>query len=142
MKTAEFNSIKPALGGISRRDFLKFCSTWPSGWGSRLVQGAKIAEAITDPKRPPVIWLSRMHRQRRITPPLHPSHPRASSSRSRFPRLLRDPKRCGGASGGSGQEQVYSRQRRELHTGGRRGNYPPGTTGSIARLPERRPCKF
>jgi hydrogenase small subunit len=58
MKTEEFDSIRQGLGGISRRDFLKFCSIMAVGMGLPIGAGAQIAEAITDPKRPPVIWLS------------------------------------------------------------------------------------
>jgi hydrogenase small subunit len=58
MKTQDFVAIKQELGGISRRDFLKFCSVMAVGMGLPMSAGAKIAEAITNPKRPPVIWLS------------------------------------------------------------------------------------
>lgn len=58
MKTEDFYSIKQELGGISRRDFLKFCSVMAVGMGLPVGAGVKIAEAIANPKRPPVIWLS------------------------------------------------------------------------------------
>jgi hydrogenase small subunit len=58
MKTEDFNAIKQGLGTVSRRDFLKFCSIMAVGMGLPLSAGAKIAEAIVNPKRPPVIWLS------------------------------------------------------------------------------------
>jgi hydrogenase small subunit len=44
--------------GFSRRDFLKFCSTMAVGMGLPVGMGAKIAEAVTTQKRPPVLWLS------------------------------------------------------------------------------------
>ncbi|MCL0042324.1 hydrogenase small subunit [Thermodesulfovibrionales bacterium] len=44
--------------GVSRRDFLKFCAVMAASMGLPLGAGSKIAEAITDPNRPPVIWLS------------------------------------------------------------------------------------
>lgn len=44
--------------GFSRRDFLKFCSTVAVGMGLPIGMGAKIAEAVTTQKRPPVLWLS------------------------------------------------------------------------------------
>ena len=44
--------------GFSRRDFLKFCSTMAVGMGLPIGMGAKIAEAVTTQKRPPVLWLS------------------------------------------------------------------------------------
>ena len=57
-KSDVFNSVSQKLGGVSRRDFLKFCSVMAVGMGLPLSAGAKIAEAITRVKRPPVIWLS------------------------------------------------------------------------------------
>lgn len=58
MKNEEFDDIQQQLGGVTRRDFLKFCSIMAVGMGLPLSAGAKIAEAIVNPKRPPVIWLS------------------------------------------------------------------------------------
>jgi hydrogenase small subunit len=46
------------LKGVSRRDFMKFCGIMAVSMGLPLGAGARIAEAITNPKRrPPVIWL-------------------------------------------------------------------------------------
>jgi len=44
--------------GVSRRDFLKYCTLVSAtmGLGSSFVP--KIAEALTSPQRPPVVWLS------------------------------------------------------------------------------------
>ncbi len=58
MKSEEFDVVRQSLGGISRRDFLKFCSIMAVGMGLPLSAGMKIAEAIVSPRRPPVIWLS------------------------------------------------------------------------------------
>ena len=58
MKMEEFAGIEQHLGGISRRDFIKFCSVMAVGMGLPLGAGLKIAEAIASPKRPSVIWLS------------------------------------------------------------------------------------
>jgi len=58
MKTQDFEPIQKQLGGISRRDFLKFCSVMAVGLGLPLSAGARIAQAIVNPKRTPVIWLS------------------------------------------------------------------------------------
>lgn len=44
--------------GVSRRDFLKFCTGIAVIAGLPIGMGAKIAEAAMNPKRPPVIWLS------------------------------------------------------------------------------------
>ena len=58
MKNTEQNFFDEKLGGVSRRDFLKFCSAMAAAMGLPLGMGAKIAEAVTSQKRPPVIWLS------------------------------------------------------------------------------------
>ena len=57
-KSYAFNSVSQKLSGVSRRDFLKFCSVMAVGMGLPLSAGARIAEAIANPKRSPVIWLS------------------------------------------------------------------------------------
>jgi hydrogenase small subunit len=49
--------LEPATG-ISRRGFLKFCSGVAVTIGLSPAAGARIAQAVMDPKRPPVIWLS------------------------------------------------------------------------------------
>ncbi len=46
------------LGGISRRDFMKFCVTMAATLGLPASMGMRIAEAASSPQRPPVIWLS------------------------------------------------------------------------------------
>ena len=46
------------LGMCSRRDFLKYCTIMAASMGLPLSAGERIAEAITSPKRPPVIWIS------------------------------------------------------------------------------------
>jgi len=58
MKRDDFGLIRQRLGGISRRGFLKYCSLMAVSMGLSPAMGSKIAEAITNPKRPPVIWLS------------------------------------------------------------------------------------
>ena len=58
MKKNDFNLVKQHLGGVSRRDFLKFCTLMAAGMGLPLGAGAQIAEAVTNPRRPSVIWLS------------------------------------------------------------------------------------
>ncbi len=44
--------------GVSRRDFIKFCTIIAASMGLPLAMGEKIAEAVTTKKRPPVLWLS------------------------------------------------------------------------------------
>jgi len=75
MKTYEFTSIEQRLGGISRRDFIKFCSVMAVGMGLPLTVGAKIAEAIITLKRPPVIWLSFQECTGCVESLLRSSHP-------------------------------------------------------------------
>jgi hydrogenase small subunit len=58
MKNKELEVVSRQLG-VSRRDFIKFCSVVATGMGLPLGTGAQIAEAVTNAaKRPPVIWLS------------------------------------------------------------------------------------
>ncbi len=47
-----------ALGGLNRRDFLKYCTGIAATLGLSPALGIRIAEAATSPARPPVIWLS------------------------------------------------------------------------------------
>ena len=44
--------------GVSRRDFLKFCGIVSATMGLGPSFVPKIAEALTSPQRPPVVWLS------------------------------------------------------------------------------------
>lgn len=43
--------------GVSRRDFMKFCTLMATTLGLAPTMAPKIAEAVTAKKRPPVIWL-------------------------------------------------------------------------------------
>ena len=49
--------LEPATG-VSRRGFLKFCTGVAVTLGLSPSAGAAIAEAVMNPKRQPVIWLS------------------------------------------------------------------------------------
>ncbi len=51
-------SISDEPGGVSRRNFLKFCTAVAVGFGLPASMGERIAEAATQAKRPPVLWLS------------------------------------------------------------------------------------
>jgi hydrogenase small subunit len=57
MDQENFNRIQKKLGGVSRRDFLKFCSTMAAAMALPTVVGTKIANALVAPERPPVVWL-------------------------------------------------------------------------------------
>lgn len=46
------------LDSVSRRSFLKFCSGVAVSLGLSPAVGSRIAQAVENPKRPPVIWLS------------------------------------------------------------------------------------
>ncbi|OGW27814.1 MAG: hydrogenase 2 small subunit [Nitrospirae bacterium GWC2_57_13] len=54
----DLDVFRELLGGVSRRDFLKYFTIMASSMGLPLGVGAKMAEAVTNPKRPSVIWLS------------------------------------------------------------------------------------
>jgi len=47
-----------SLGGVSRREFLKFCAGVAATFGLPAGMAWRIAEAAENPRRPPVIWLS------------------------------------------------------------------------------------
>jgi hydrogenase small subunit len=51
-------SDNSSLNGISRREFLKFCAGIAATLGLPTAMSFKIAEAATNPQRPPVIWIS------------------------------------------------------------------------------------
>lgn len=55
---AEPDEYVGSLGGISRRDFMKFCTGIAATMGLSSTAGIRLAEAATDPQRPSVIWLS------------------------------------------------------------------------------------
>ncbi len=46
-----------ALGGLTRREFLKYCTGIAATMGLPTVAGLQMAEAATAKERPPVIWL-------------------------------------------------------------------------------------
>jgi hydrogenase small subunit len=54
----KLDGYEGALGGLNRRDFLKFCTGVAATLGLSPAFGVKIANAATSPQRPPVIWLS------------------------------------------------------------------------------------
>ncbi len=47
-----------SLGGVTRRDFLKFCTGVAATLGLSSAMSLRIAEAAANPQRPPVIWIS------------------------------------------------------------------------------------
>ena len=46
------------LGGVTRREFMKFCAGIAATMGLSSAMSLRIAEAATSPQRPPVIWIS------------------------------------------------------------------------------------
>ncbi|HEY6010707.1 MAG TPA: hydrogenase small subunit, partial [Nitrospirota bacterium] len=59
MKDIDFRLMSDHIGGVSRRDFLKYCGVMAVGMGLPIGAGEQIAEAVANAaKRPPVIWLS------------------------------------------------------------------------------------
>lgn len=57
MQQQQFDAVRKRLGGVSRRDFMKFCSAVAASLALPGTAAADIAHAITSPSRPPVIWL-------------------------------------------------------------------------------------
>jgi hydrogenase small subunit len=55
---AHLDDYVSSLGGVSRRDFMKFCAGITATMGLPASVSWQIAEAATNPQRPPVIWLS------------------------------------------------------------------------------------
>nr|WP_321465230.1 hydrogenase small subunit [uncultured Desulfobulbus sp.] len=58
MKSKVVASNESLLNGVTRRDFMKFCTAVAATMGVPITSVPRIAEAVTSPKRPPVIWLS------------------------------------------------------------------------------------
>lgn len=54
----DLDGYKGALGGLKRREFLKFCTGVAAFLGLSPALGVRIANAATSPERPTVIWLS------------------------------------------------------------------------------------
>ena len=75
MKEQDFSRVRERLNGISRRDFMKFCTVMAAGMGLPLEVAPQIAAAITAPQRPPVIWLSGSACTGCTESLLRPSHP-------------------------------------------------------------------
>lgn len=75
MKERDFSRIREKLNGVSRRDFLKFCTVMAASMGLPLEVAPRIAEAVTSPRRPPVIWLSGQACTGCVESLLRPSHP-------------------------------------------------------------------
>lgn len=58
MKSKVEGSNESLLHNVTRRDFIKFCTAIAASMGLPMSAVPEIAEAVTSPKRPPVIWLS------------------------------------------------------------------------------------
>lgn len=74
MKQTAFQPVEQRLG-ISRRDFLKFCTGLGATMGLSSLAGIQIAQAVNNPRRPPVIWLSGQECTGCTTSLLHARHP-------------------------------------------------------------------
>ena len=46
-----------ALAEVSRRDFMKLCTALAATMGLSSKAGAEMTAALTEPKRPPVLWI-------------------------------------------------------------------------------------
>ena len=58
MESKGMGNGKDLLSAVTRRDFMKFCTAVAATMGLPASMVPTIAEAVTSPKRPPVIWLS------------------------------------------------------------------------------------
>jgi hydrogenase small subunit len=58
MESKVVGNNEDLLSGVTRRDFMKFCTAVAATMGLPIAAVPQIAEAVTSPKRPPVIWLS------------------------------------------------------------------------------------
>jgi hydrogenase small subunit len=58
MKSKVVSSNENLLSSVTRRDFMKFCTAVAATMGLPMTAVPQIAEAVTSPKRPSVIWLS------------------------------------------------------------------------------------
>jgi hydrogenase small subunit len=54
----DLDGYQGALGGLTRREFLGYCTGVAATLGLSSLMGLRIAAAATAPARPPVIWLS------------------------------------------------------------------------------------
>lgn len=75
MDDRSFEKVRGRLNGVSRRDFMKFCTAMAASLGLPLSMGTRIAEAVTSPTRPVVIWISGQGCTGCTESLLRPSHP-------------------------------------------------------------------
>jgi len=75
MKERDFARIHERLNGISRRDFMKFCTVMAASLGLPLADASRLAAAVASPRRPPVIWLSGQACTGCTESLLRPTHP-------------------------------------------------------------------
>lgn len=52
-----YQDLFSAAADVSRRDFMKLCSALAATMGLSSTASAEMTEALTNPKRPPVIWI-------------------------------------------------------------------------------------
>jgi len=55
-----------ALAEVSRRDFMKLCTALAATMGLSSKAGAEMTAALTEPKRPPVLWIGAQEKQKII----------------------------------------------------------------------------
>ena len=75
MNKNNFDKVRAGLDGVTRRDFMKFCTAIAATMGLPLEVAPKIANAVTSPQRPPVIWLSGQACTGCVETLLRPNHP-------------------------------------------------------------------
>ena len=79
MESKVVDNTENLLSGVTRRDFMKFCTAVAATMGLPLGMVPKIAAAVTSPQRPPVIWLSGQECTGCIESLLRTNHPTIDS---------------------------------------------------------------
>ena len=75
MKARVVGNTENLLSNVTRRDFMKFCTAIAATMGLPMTAVPQIAEAVTSPKRPSVIWLSAQECTGCVETLLRPGHP-------------------------------------------------------------------
>ena len=74
-KVRNLDGYEGGLGGLTRRQFLTYCTGVAATLGLSSLMGIRIAEAATAATRPPVIWLSAQECTGCTEPLLRAYHP-------------------------------------------------------------------
>ena len=121
MKSKVVGSNDNLLSSVTRRDFMKFCTAVAATMGLPMTAVPQIAEAVTSPKRPPVIWLSAQECTGCVETLLRTGHPTIDTLI--FDLISLDYSETLNAGSGHQAEavpgQIDRREQRQVHPGGR-----------------------